>query len=78
MEALLAEKGEPTPAPKGSLRWIARKLLDRAGDETAAAREIGDRLDGKPSQAIENGEDGAFEVLTRIERVIVDPKDTDS
>ena len=52
MEATLAENGEETPAPKGSLRWIARKLLERAGDETAAAREVGDRLDGKPAQAI--------------------------
>jgi hypothetical protein len=53
MEAALAEQGEPTPAPKGSLRYIARQLLDRAGDETAAAKEIGDRFDGKPAQALE-------------------------
>lgn len=53
MEANLAESGEETPAPKGSLRWIARQLLHRAGEETAAAREVGDRLDGKPAQAVE-------------------------
>lgn len=77
MEAALADNGEPTPAQPGSLRWIARKLLERAADETAAAKEIGDRLDGKPAQAIENGEDGAFEVIQRIERVIVKPPDQD-
>lgn len=57
MEAALAERGEDTPAPKGSLRWIARQLLNRAGEETAAAKEIGDRLDGKPAQAIVGGEE---------------------
>lgn len=58
MEAALAERGEDTPAPKGSLRWIARQLLNRAGEETAAAKEIGDRLDGKPAQAIVGDEEG--------------------
>lgn len=53
MEAGLAEAGDETPAKKGSLRWIARQLLERAGDETAAAREVGDRLDGKPAQSVE-------------------------
>lgn len=75
MEANLAENGEETFAKKGSLRYIARQLLNRAGDETAAAREVGDRLDGKPAQAIIGGEDDdpAVKVLQRIERVIVDP-----
>jgi hypothetical protein len=53
MEAALAEQGQDTPAHPGSLRFIARELLKRAGTETAAAREIGDRLDGKPAQAVE-------------------------
>lgn len=53
MEAALAENGEESPAPEGSLRWIARQLLKRAGAETAAAKEIGDRLDGKAAQALE-------------------------
>ena len=62
-----------------ALRKVARALLDKASEgDVSAIRELGDRLDGKPAQSIENGEDGAFEVLTRIERVIVDPKDTDS
>jgi hypothetical protein len=53
LEANLAENGEESPAKKGSLRWIARQLLERAGAETAAAKEVGDRLDGKPAQAVE-------------------------
>lgn len=79
MEAALAERGEETPAPRGSLRWIARQMLIRAGEETAAAREIGDRLDGKPSQAIVGGDedDNPVNVLHKIERVIVKPDNKD-
>lgn len=79
IEAALAEKGEETTAPKGSLRWIARQLLNRAGEETAGAREVGDRLDGKPAQALIGGDDDdpAINVLARIERVIIDPKSPD-
>lgn len=62
MEAALAERGEDTPAPRGSLRWIARQLLIRAGEETAAAREVGDRLDGKPAQAVTNDEGGPLKL----------------
>jgi len=47
MEAALAENGEPTPAQPGSIRYAARKLLERAGEETAAFREAADRLDGR-------------------------------
>jgi hypothetical protein len=77
MEAQLAEAGQDTPAHKGSLRWIARQLLNRAGDETAAAKEIGDRLDGKPAQAIIGGDDDdpAINLVHRIERVIVNAQD---
>jgi len=80
MEAALAEQGEDTPAQPGSLRYIARQLLIRAADETAAAREIGDRLDGKPAQAIVGGDedDPAINVVTRIERAIVNASDRDS
>jgi hypothetical protein len=53
MEAALAENGQTTPAKPGSLRYIARQLLERAGEDTAAAKEVGDRFDGKPAQAVE-------------------------
>ncbi len=52
MEAALAETGEETPAPVGSLRWIARQQLKRAGEDTSAAKEIADRLDGKVPQTV--------------------------
>lgn len=71
----LAALGEDSKA----LRGIARSLIAAASEgKMDAIKEIGDRMDGKPAQAIENGEDGAFEVLQRIETVIVDPKARDS
>jgi hypothetical protein len=51
--ALLAEDGK-------KLRSLADKLIERAeaGDVTAL-KEIGDRIDGKPSQSLEHsGPDG--------------------
>lgn len=77
MEAALAEQGEDTPAHPGSLRYIARQLLIRASSETAAAREIGDRLDGKPAQAIIGGDadDPAIQTVTKIELIGVRPSD---
>jgi hypothetical protein len=72
MEAALAEAGEETEAKPGSLRFIARELLKRAAAETAAAKEIGDRLDGKPAQSIVGGDDESdpikhvHEVVRRI------------
>lgn len=70
MEAALAERGEETPAQRGSLRWIARQMLIRAGEETAAAREVGDRLDGKPAQAIiGDNEHDPISLVTKVELV---------
>jgi hypothetical protein len=75
MEAKLAEDGEQTPAKPGSIRFIARALLLRASEETAAAREVGDRLDGKPAQAIVgDAELDPIEMVTRIEIVAPDTK----
>jgi hypothetical protein len=73
VESKLAENGEPTPAPEGSLRYIARQLLLRAGGETQAAKEVADRMDGKAPQAIIGGDedDNPVNVVARIERVIV-------
>jgi hypothetical protein len=55
---------------------IAERVVSAAesGDDKAY-REIGDRLDGKPAQAIVGGDenDPAIRVITRIERVIVRP-----
>src|ERR1700704_5193102 len=55
----------------------------RAKDATAAARvsaanAILDRGWGKAPQAIGNGEDGALELIHKIERIIVHPENSDS
>lgn len=44
----------------------------------AAANAILDRGWGKATQAIGNGDDGALELIHRIERVIVDSENSDS
>lgn len=62
----LAALGDDSQA----LRAIARKTIKRAeAGDLAATAFIADRLDGKPAIAIENGEDGPFETVTRIELV---------
>jgi hypothetical protein len=55
----------------------------RSKDATAAARvsaanAILDRGWGKAPQAIQNGDDGALELVHRIERVIVHPENPNS
>jgi hypothetical protein len=55
----------------------------KAKDATPAARvsaatAILDRGWGKPVQALENGGNGALELIHRIERVIVHPENPDS
>lgn len=55
---------------------IAEKVVAAAEDgKLDAAKEIGDRLDGKAAQAIIGGDadDPAIRIITRIERVIVRP-----
>ena len=52
MEEAAAARGDDCEAKPGSLRWIARKQLLRAGEDHAAASEIADRLDGKVPQSI--------------------------
>jgi hypothetical protein len=54
----------------------------RAKDATPAARvsaatALLDRGWGRPPQAVQNGGDGALELIHRIERVIVHPEPSD-
>lgn len=60
------------------LRLVASALVDKAIEgDTAAIREINDRMDGKVPQAV-TGEDGGPVIIERIERIIVDsPQDRD-
>jgi hypothetical protein len=55
----------------------------RCKDSTAAARvtaanAILDRGWGKAPQSLENGDNGALELIHKIERVIVNPENPDS
>lgn len=61
-----------------SLQELAAKLVDAAGEgDFQALKEIGDRLDGKPAQALDIGNrDG--EPFQSIQRTIVDPRNTDA
>jgi hypothetical protein len=78
IEAALLEKGEDSPAPRGSLRWIARQQMLKAGEDTSAAKEIADRLDGKVPQAVVGDDDSdPINVVHKIERVIVRPQHSD-
>jgi hypothetical protein len=44
----------------------------------SAANALLDRGWGRPPQALENGEDGALELIHRIERVIVHPENSEN
>ena len=62
---MVAVKREMAGGKSRKLAKLADALVDRALDgDVAALREIGDRLDGKPTQGVELGgtEGGAIEV----------------
>jgi hypothetical protein len=71
-----AEYAEGKAGPK-KLDKVAEALFDAAmAGDVSAAKEIGDRMDGKVAQAIVGGseEDDPIRLITRIERVIVRPQ----
>ena len=73
----LAAAGEDHKA----LRAIARNLIAMAqGDDMQAIKELADRMDGKPAQALVGGDDddNPIKMLHKIERLIVDPSNPDS
>lgn len=60
-----------------ALDVLAEKLLAACDEgDLSALRELGDRLDGKPAQAI-TGADGGPLQIEKIERVIVDKPDAE-
>lgn len=64
----LNEKDKATGLKK--LRRMADAMVERAIEgDTTAAKEIGDRLEGKPAQAIVG--DNSRDPITLIERVII-------
>ena len=76
LEAAACENAQPCEAPKGSLRWNARQLLERG--DPLAIRELADRLDGKVPQALVGDDEHPPMKVERIERVITDPANPDS
>lgn len=67
--------GDDKPKKIKALDRLANKLVTEGmGGNIMAIKEIGDRMDGKPAQAVEVAV--AVEI-TRIERIIVDPLLTD-
>lgn len=61
--AVLADDGR-------RLRAIAERLLDKAAEgDVAAMKEVGDRLDGKPRQAIEHTGEGGGPIIGTINLV---------
>ncbi len=67
-----------TRAALNVLVAVMRNTKATAPARIAAANAILDRGWGKAPQAIHNGDDGAFELIHRIERIIVDPENPDS
>lgn len=62
---------------KTKLRAVAEALVDKAiSGDVAAIKEVADRIDGKVPQALvgDNDED-PINLIGRIERIIVRPKD---
>jgi hypothetical protein len=57
---------------------VMRNTKSPPAARIAAANAILDRGWGKPPQAIHNGDDGALELIHRIERVIVHSENPDS
>jgi hypothetical protein len=54
------------------LRAIAGKLVEKAeGGDLQAIREVADRLDGRPAQAIERTDHRTIEMLTDAELMII-------
>ena len=59
------------------LRVIARALINEGKTgNVVAIKEIGDRLDGRPAQAIIGGDadDPAVRIHQTVEQIIVEPK----
>lgn len=79
-EALQAAVTEPAANGHRRLRNIAEQLVLAAeGGDIQAIKEVADRLDGKPPQAIVGDDDSdAVRVIHEIRRSIVDPRHPDS
>lgn len=58
-----------------ALDELAEKLLANCDQgDLSALRELGDRIEGKPAQVISGDAENPLNLISRIETVIVDPK----
>lgn len=76
-EAIRVSVNEEDAAGIKKIRRLADKLVDAALDgDVAAIKEVGDRLDGRPAQALEHsGPDGTAIPVQFIELVAVKPNE---
>lgn len=66
IELTSAANGEECVAPKGSLRWNARQLIEMG--DIPAIKELADRLDGKVAQALVGGDEDDSPLQVIIKR----------
>jgi hypothetical protein len=67
-----------TKAAINALVGVMRSKDATHAARVSAANAILDRGWGKAAQALENGDDGALELIHKIERIIVHPENCDS
>lgn len=62
-----------------TLRRIAEAQIERAlAGDTLAFDKVADRLDGKAQQGITHSGDPNAPIISRVEQVVVDPRDSSS
>ena len=72
LRIVAAEDTEVDGKKQKKLRRVASKLFDMAmNGDAQAAKEIGDRLDGRPRQVVAGDPEAPLAFTTRIERKIV-------
>ena len=80
MRAVRRLDGDEAPRdakPEQRLERLADMLVSKGLDgEVPALREIGDRLDGKPAQAITGEIENPLNIIHEIRRTIVRPNDS--
>lgn len=80
MRAVRRLDGDEAPRdakPEQRLERLADMLVSKGlGGEVPALREIGDRLDGKPAQAITGEIENPLNIIHEIRRTIVRPNDS--
>lgn len=78
LEAVLARRTASRSDGVDALEQACEAILDKANDgDVAAFREVADRLDGKPSQAVDLGSDPNRPMVHKVVREIVRPENPD-